>query len=214
MWQVTFRCGRDHHQAMIIIGLTGGMAMGKSTAARFYRRAGVPVFDADATVHQLQAPHGAATPALQREFPEVFSGDGLDRARLRQLVFSDRARLKQLEAIMHPLVRSAEAAFLARCRRHGEPICVLDIPLLFETGADARVDLIVTMSAPLPVQVARIRAQRHLPEEQIRAILARQAPDHLRIARSDIVVRTGLSRYHAVRILTRHLFQLRETLDQ
>lgn len=197
---------------MIIIGLTGGMAMGKSTAASFYRRARLPVFDADATVHQLQAPRGAATPALKRVFPEAYDGDRLDRARLRHLVFTDRGKLTRLEAIMHPLVHAAEAGFLARCRRHGTPICVLDIPLLFETGAERRVDLIVAVSAPRAVQIARIRAERHLPDHEIRAILARQLPDRMRVARADLVVRTGLSRHHALRTLERHLQQLRETL--
>jgi len=143
--------------------------MGKSTAANFYRRAHIPVFDADATVHQLQSPHGRAMPALRQAFPTAVTPQGLDRNTLRQLVFSDPAQLSRLEAIIHPLVRAAEHAFLARARRAGAPICVLDIPLLFETGADRRVDLIVTMSAPPSVQLHRIRTQRHLREDDIKA---------------------------------------------
>lgn len=194
---------------MRIIGLTGGIAMGKSTAAHFYRRAHIPVFDADATVRALQSRTGKAIPALQSAFPAAFSGQALDRAALRRLVLADPTQLTRLESIMHPLVRQAERAFLARARRGGASIAVLDIPLLFETGADRRVDLVVTMSAPRPVQIARIRAERHLPEEEILAILRRQAPDQLRRAGANLVVRTGLSRYEALRTLKRHLTTLR-----
>jgi dephospho-CoA kinase len=193
---------------MIIIGLTGGMAMGKSTAARLYRRTHIPVFDADATVHQLQSPQGRAMPALRAAFPGVIGPNGLDRAKLRHLVFSDPTQLARLEAIMHPLVRKAERAFVARARSTGARLCVLDIPLLFETHADRRVDVIVTVSAPRSVQIQRIRAQRHLPEADIQAILNRQASDRLRTRRADIVVHTGLSRYHALRTLKRHLATL------
>jgi dephospho-CoA kinase len=194
---------------MLIIGLTGGIAMGKSTAARFYRAAHIPVFDADATVHQLQSRNGRAMPALRGAFPTAVGPNGLDRAALRRLVMADRQQLARLEAIMHPLVTEARQQFLARARRAGTPIVVLDIPLLFETGGDRRVDLIVTASAPPSVQFHRIRHERHLSDGEIKAILARQAPDRLRIRRADLVVRTGLSRYHAWRILKRHLIRLR-----
>ena len=199
---------------MIVIGLTGGMAMGKSTAARFYRSAHVPVFDADATVRALQSPHGAAIPALRTAFPTAVGPNGLDRDALRHIVFSDPAQLSRLEAIMHPLVRAAERRFLSRARRSGAPICVLDIPLLFETGADTRVDKIVTVSAPPAVQLYRIRTYRKLPEADIKAILKRQFPDKFRQARSDQVVHTGLSRYHALKTLKRHLALLQTEVQQ
>ena len=194
---------------MIIIGLTGGIAMGKTTAARFYRSAHISVFDADATVRRLQSPNGRAIPALRAAFPSAVGPAGVDRGLLRRLVLSDPAKLSRLEAIIHPLVRAAERSFLARARRAGAAICVLDIPLLYETGADRRVDLVVTVSAPASVQRQRLRHQRKLNDEEIAAILKRQAPDRLRTRRADLVVRTGLSRYHALQSLKRHLARLR-----
>ncbi len=193
---------------MIVIGLTGGMAMGKSTAARFYRSHHVPVFDADAVVHQLQSPKGRAIPALRAAFPGAFTKVGLDRALLRQIVMADPVRLAQLESIMHPLVRAAQRKFRAQAQRARARLCVLDIPLLFETGGDRRVDLVVTASAPHSVQLHRIREQRHLPEDQIKSILAHQLPDKLRRKYADLVVPTGLSRYHSLKILKTHLLQL------
>ena len=193
---------------MRVIGLTGGMAMGKSTAAQFYRRHHVPVFDADAVVRQLQSPQGAAIPALRQAFPEVITPAGLDRVALREIVLADPKRLARLEAIMHPLVRAAERRFRAQAQRAHARLCVLDIPLLFETRAHHRVDLIVTVSAPLAVQLHRIRQQRRLPEHQIKSILHRQSPDALRRKHADLVVRTGLSRHHALKTLKIHLLQL------
>lgn len=195
---------------MVIIGLTGGIAMGKSTAADFYRRARIPVFDADAEIHRLQSPGGRAIPALKAAFPATVGPAGLDRAALRHLVLSDPAQLSRLEAIMHPMVRAAEKKFLARARRAGATLCVMDIPLLFETGADRRVDLIITMSAPPSVQLRRMREQRRLREDEARAILKRQVPDRWRTDHADLVVRTGLSRYHGLRTLKRHLALLQE----
>jgi len=195
---------------MLIIGLTGGIAMGKSTAARFYRAAHLPVFDADAVVHKLQRPGGAAIPALKAMFPAAFGQDRLDRGALRNLVLADPGKLTQLEAIMHPLVRMAQQSFLAHARRARAKVCVLDIPLLFETGADRSVDLIVAVSAPASVQIERMRELRKLPDHDIKAILARQVSDHFRTSRADVVVQTGLSRYHAWKTLNRHLIQIQE----
>ena len=209
MSPATFRSADGRLRSMIVIGLTGGIAMGKSTAAGFYRRARIPVFDADAVVRRLQSPHGRAIPALRSAFPTAVGPHGLDRNILRHLVFADRTQLRRLEAIMHPLVREAERAFLARARRVRARFCVLDIPLLFETGAEQRVDLIVAVSAPPRVQMYRIRTQRNLPEDEIGAILKRQYPDRMRRSRADVVVHTGLSRYHALKTLKRHLAFLR-----
>ncbi len=191
-----------------MIGLTGGIAMGKSTAAATFRRARIPVFDADATVRALQAPGGAALPRIGAAFPGTVRRDArgravLDRDALRRAVLQDGAALDRLEAILHPMVRAAERAFLAAARRRRARAVVLDIPLLFERRGRAGIDLVVTMSAPRAVQAARVRRRGTLSEAQFRAIAARQWPDAERRRRADIVVPTGLSRHHAHRLLTR-----------
>ncbi len=193
---------------MKVIGLTGGIAMGKSTAAAAFRRAGLPVFDADAVVHALQAPAGAALAPIAAAFAGTVSTDArgrrvLDRAALRRLVLADPAALDRLEAIMHPLVRAAERRFLAAARRRGARAAVLDIPLLFERRGRQGMDLVVAVSAPASVQAARVRRRGTLSLDQLRAILARQLPDRERRRRADLVVPTGLSRAHARRILRR-----------
>ncbi len=182
--------------------------MGKSTAAAAFRRARIPVFDADAAVHWLQAPGGPVLPALAAAFPGVVTEGRLDRAALRRAVVGDEAAMARLEAIMHPAVRRLERAFLARARSAGAPAVVLDIPLLFETGGQSRVDTVVVVSAPRAVQVARVR-RRGLSDAQIAAIIARQMPDSQKRRRADLVVRTGLSRFHALRPLRRLIRSLR-----
>ena len=188
---------------MRIIGLTGGIGMGKSTAAAVFRRAGIPVFDADATVHALQARGGRAVRAIERAFPGTVRGDAVDREALRRAVLGNPDALRRLEAIVHPLVRDAERAFVARARRRGARAVVLDIPLLFETGGEARVDRVVVVSAPRDVQAGRLRKRRRMTEQQIEAVIARQMPDREKRRRADVVVPTGLSRHHAQRILRR-----------
>ena len=186
---------------MRVIGLTGGIGMGKSTAAAAFRRAGIPVFDADQEVHRLQARGGAAVAPIAAAFPGVIRDGAVDRARLREVVTSDFAALKRLEAIVHPLVREGERRFLAQARRKGHKLAVLDIPLLFETGGDRRVDEVVVVSAPADVQRARVRLRRGVTDAQARALIARQMPDAEKRRHADIVVRTGLSRHHAQRRL-------------
>ena len=194
---------------MKVIGLTGGIGMGKSTAASVFRRARIPVFDADACVHRLQAPGGAALPAIGRAFPgTVAERDGrlvLDRAALRMAVLGDPTALARLEAILHPMVRRAERAFLARARRAGARAAVLDIPLLFESGGPGRVDQVVVVSAPPDIQRHRVRQRRRMSADQLAAVLARQMPDAQKRRRADLVVRTGLSRRHALRTLRRFI---------
>jgi dephospho-CoA kinase len=194
---------------MRIIGLTGGMGMGKSTAAGVFRRAHIPVFDADATVHNLQAPGGAALPAISAQFPGTVTNGVLDRAALRSAVLGKPEALRRLERILHPLVREAEQHFLARARAAGARVAVLDIPLLFETGGQARVDQTIVVSAPRAVQIARVQRRRKMDRAQIEAILARQMPDAEKRRRADIVIHTGLSRFHALRQLKRYLLELR-----
>ncbi len=193
---------------MKIIGLTGGIGMGKSTAAAVFRRARIPVFDADATVHALQAPGGAALGPIAAAFPATVQNGALDRAALRRAVLGRPEALTRLEAILHPLVRRAERGFLAKARRTRRRLAVLDIPLLFETGGAARVDVVVVVSAPRAVQAARLRRRRGMDEAQLAAVLARQTPDAEKRRRADVVIRTGLSRHHAQRALRRLILEL------
>lgn len=193
---------------MKVIGLTGGIGMGKSTAAAAFRRAGLPVFDADATVHRLQARGGRAVPAIAVAFPGTVRDGAVDRTLLRRAAVESPGAMTRLEAILHPLVRQEERAFLARARRAGRRAVVLDIPLLLETGVDRRVDLVVVVSAPPAVQMARVRARRQMTPAQIQAIIARQMPDRNKRRRADVVIRTGLSRHHALRRLRRLLLEL------
>ena len=200
---------------MQVIGLTGGIGMGKSTAARAFRRAHIPVFDADAAVHRLQAPGGRALAAIEAAFPGTVGRDArhrrvLDRATLRAAVLGAGDALKRLEAIMHPMVRHEERRFLARARRAGERIAVLDIPLLLETGGARRVDRVVVVSAPPSVQMARVRRRRGMDAEQIRVVIARQMPDAEKRRRADLVVHTGLARHQAWRAIRRLIRELRQ----
>lgn len=188
---------------MKVIGLTGGIGMGKSTAAAAFRRAHLPVFDADAAVHALQAPHGRALPAIGVAFPGTVAGGVLDRAALRTAVLGKPGALKQLERIMHPLVRKMERAFLARARRAGARAAVLDIPLLLETGGQKRVDLVMVVSAPRAIQIQRVGRRRKMDRAQIEAVIARQMPDAAKRRLADVVIQTGLSRHHALRHLRR-----------
>ena len=199
---------------MQVIGLTGGIGMGKSTAAAAFRRAHIPVFDADAAVHALQAPGGRALRAIAAAFPGTVGRDQdgrgvLDRAALRACVLGDQPALRRLEPILHPMVRREEDKFLARARRARARVAVLDIPLLLETGGDRRVDLVLVVSAPRSVQIARVRRRRHMDAGQIQAVLARQMPDAEKRRRADVVVRTGLSRHHALRAIRRLILDLR-----
>ena len=188
---------------MNVLGLTGGIGMGKSNAAAVLRRAGVPVFDADATVHRLQGRGGAAVPAIGAAFPGSVRDGAVDRAALRTAVLGDAAALTRLERIVHPLVRREERRFLARARRAGRRLAVLDVPLLLETGGERRVDHVVVVSAPVAVQRARVRRRGTMTAAQIEAVIGRQMPDRDKRRRADTVVRTGLSRHHTQRQLRR-----------
>jgi dephospho-CoA kinase len=171
---------------MLILGLTGSIGMGKTTTARLFAEAGVPVHDADAAVHRLYEKEAA--PLIEAEFPGTTEGGKVDRDRLAQRVLGDTPALHKLEAIVHPLVRAAEARFLAEARAGGTPVAVLDIPLLFETGADQRVDAVVVVSAPPDVQRQRAFERPGMTAEKLQQILARQMPDAEKRARADFVV--------------------------
>ena len=173
----------------VTIGLTGSIGMGKSTVATMFAAAGVPVFDADAAVHRLQAKGGRLVTAIEAAFPGATGADGVDGALLGPMVLGDSAALKRLEAIVHPAVGEERALFLAA---HADaPLVVFDVPLLFETGGESRVDSVVVVSAPPDVQRARVLARRGMTPEKLDAILARQLPDQEKVARADFVVPTG-----------------------
>jgi dephospho-CoA kinase len=188
---------------MIIFGLTGGIGMGKSTAAAAFRRARIPVFDADAVVHRLQARGGRAVREIAAAFPGAVHDGAVDRTALRQAVLGNPDALARLEGILHPMVREEERAFVARARRRGSRAVVLDIPLLLETGGDERVDRIVVVSAPRNVQMHRIRTRRRMSDSDIQAIIERQMPDAEKRRHADVVIRTGLSRHLSLRSLIR-----------
>ena len=183
---------------MKIWGLTGSIGMGKSTAARAFRRQGVPIFDADAAVHALQAKGGRAVRPIALAFPGTERHGATDREALRRAVLGQPAALRILERILHPLVRAEQARFLRRWHGRGASLVVLDIPLLFETRPNLReFDRILVVSAPAGVQRARVLARGGMSEARLAAIRARQIPDAEKRRRADVVIRTGLSRYHA-----------------
>ena len=193
---------------MKIIGLTGGIGMGKSTIAAAFRRAGIPVFDADAAVHALQGRGGRAVRAIGEAFPGTVRDGAVDRAALRAAAVPNPSAMRTLERILHPMVRAAERAFLLRARRAGRRVAVLDIPLLLETGGERRVDLVLVVSAPRAVQRARVRARRRMTNAQIDAIMARQMPDAEKRRHAHVIISTGLSRHHALRQLKRLIQEL------
>ncbi|MCQ0987016.1 dephospho-CoA kinase [Jiella marina] len=174
---------------MIIVGLTGSIGMGKSTTAELFSEAGLPVHSADAAVHRLYA--GAAAPQIEAAFPGTVIDGVVDRDRLGRQVLVDREALKRLEAIVHPLVGEVELAFVEEARAAGAPAAILDIPLLFETGADRRCDRIVVVSAPEDVQRRRVLARPGMSEEKFRQILEKQVPDAEKRARADYLIDTG-----------------------
>jgi dephospho-CoA kinase len=172
-----------------IIGLTGSIGMGKSTVAAMFAEAGIPVFDADAEVRAMQGPGGALIPAIEAAFPGSTGPGGVDRDRLGQIVFADKAALARLEAIVHPSVGAKRAAFLAA--HADKPAVVFDIPLLFERGGHEGVDLIVVVSAPAEVQRARVLARPGMTPEKFEHILGLQLPDAEKRARATHVIDTG-----------------------
>jgi dephospho-CoA kinase len=174
-----------------VVGLTGSIGMGKSTTAQLFADEGVPVYDADAEVHRLYAPGGAAVSLVEAAFPGVVRDGAVDRAALSARVVGDPAALKQLEEIVHPLVGQSRAAFFEKARQAGADLVVLDIPLLFETGGQNRVDAVVVVSAPADVQRARVMERPGMTAEKLDAILARQIPDAEKRARADYVIDTG-----------------------
>lgn len=195
---------------MIVLGLTGSIGMGKSTAARMLQAMGAPVCDSDAVVHGLLGRGGRAVPAIDAAFPGVVVDGAVSRPALGAAVFRDPDALKRLEAILHPMVQAAQREFLARAARRGAKIAVLDIPLLFETHGERRVDATIVVSAPFPVQRARVLARPGMTAEKFAGILARQMPDVEKRRRADYIVPTGAGRLVTRRALRGIVRQVRQ----
>lgn len=174
---------------MLVIGLTGSIGMGKSTVAGWFRDRGFPVADSDKIVHDLYS--GAAVAPIEASFPGTTSGQTVDRAKLSAALVDNPAGFERLEAIVHPLVRQAQSRFLDSCFDSGEQAAVLEIPLLFETRADARVDVVVVANATAEVQRARVLARPGMTQDKLAAIVARQTPAEEKVRRADFVVDTG-----------------------
>ena len=175
---------------MIVVGLTGSIGMGKSTTSAFFREAGVPVHDADATVHRLYA--GKAAPLIEEAFPGTTANGVVDRVKLGAKVLNDPAAMTRLEAIVHPLVGEAERDFRDKARAAGHAMAVLDIPLLLENGGERRVDVVLVVSSPPDVQRERVLARPGMDAQKLEAILARQVPDAEKRRRAHAVIDTGL----------------------
>jgi dephospho-CoA kinase len=174
---------------MRVLGLTGSMGMGKSTTAKLFAEAGVPVYDADATVHKVY--EGEAAPAIEAAFPGTTADGKVDRAKLSAKVVGDPQAIRRLESIVHPMLRSYHQKFLDEAEQKGVPVAVVDVPLLFETGGDKRVDAVVVVSTSPAIQRQRILARGTMTEEALDALLARQMPDAEKRKRADFVVDTS-----------------------
>jgi dephospho-CoA kinase len=174
---------------MLILGLTGSIGMGKSTTAKLFAEAGVPVYDADAAVHKIY--EGEAAPAVEAAFPGTTVDGKVDRVRLSQRVLNDPAAIRQLEQIVHPMLGASRKKFLDDAERSGAPVALVDVPLLFETGGEKRVDAVVVVTTTPEAQRERILARDNMTSEKLDAILARQLPDAEKRKRADFVVDTS-----------------------
>lgn len=195
---------------MIVIGLTGSIGMGKTTAARTLVRMGLPLHDSDATVHKLFARGGAAVGSVGDAFPSAIRDGAVDRAELGNLVFHDPRALARLEAAVHPLVRQESRKFLKRCALRRDPIAVLDVPLLFEVGRECDCDLIVLVTAPAFIQAQRVMRRHGMTEQRLADIRSRQMPDVEKRRRADFIVHTGLGRRESLRRLAHFVKLVRD----
>lgn len=177
-----------------IIGLTGSIGMGKTTVARMFMRHGVVACDSDAIVHALLGAGGKAVAAIAKLFPATLKDGAIDRQALGKEVFGNKVKLAKLEAIVHPLVVEGQRAFIRRAKLQGKKIVLLDIPLLFETGAEKRCHSVVVVSAPAFIQRQRVLARPRMTEEKFKNILARQMPDTQKRRLGDVVIDTGLGK--------------------
>ena len=177
-----------------VIGLTGSIGMGKTTAAAMLREAGLPVFDADAEVHRMMAAGGAAVDPIDAAFPGTVCAGAVNRRALGDRVFADTEKLRRLERIVHPLVGQAERAFLRRAARERKRAVVRDVPLLFETGGEKRCEWTVVVSAPAHIQAARVLSRPGVTRELLESVRAKQTPDAVKRKRADVVIPTGAGR--------------------
>ncbi len=187
--------GARNEKRPFVLCLTGSLGMGKSTAAKFFAEAGVPVHDADAVVHALY--DGEAAPLIEQAFPGATANGKVDRTKLAALVLNDKAALARLEGIVHPLVFASRERFLADAQARGASVVVLDVPLLFETGAERRCDAVVVVSAPSEVQRRRAFERPGMTEEKFAAFLAKQISDAEKRRRADFIVDSSQSFDHA-----------------
>jgi dephospho-CoA kinase len=190
---------------MIVIGLTGSISMGKSVAARQFTLCGADVCDSDRLVHRLLGKGGAAVEKVGALFPGALAGEAINRAALGREVFGDPGRLKQLEAILHPMVRRLQEQFLTKARIHRRRVVVLDIPLLFETRAEKRCDCTVVATAPAFLQRQRALRRPGMTREKLARILAQQMPDAQKRKRADFIIFTGIGKYNSLRMVKRIL---------
>ena len=195
---------------MKVIGLTGSIGMGKTTAANLFRLRRIPVYDADRAVHRLSEKGGRAVPAIAKAFPDAVRHGAVDRKALGALVFKNPKALKKLESILHPLVAEERSAFLRRQRSRRRPVVVLDIPLLFETGGEALADHILVVSAPAFLQTARVMARPGMSADKLTGILSHQMADRDKRRRADLVIPTGTGKRAALRLIDRLLAELRK----
>jgi dephospho-CoA kinase len=185
---------------MIVLGLTGSIGMGKSTASAMFQSLGVPVFDSDAAVHRVLAAGGAAVSLIEEAFPGTTGADGgVDRQKLGAAVFGDAVKLRKLEGIVHPLVRQQQVRFRQRARAARTPLVVIDVPLLFETGGERNCDATCVVSAPGFVQAQRVLARPGMTADKFRDILKQQVPDAEKRRRADFVVPMGAGKNLALR---------------
>lgn len=195
---------------MIVIGLTGSIGMGKTTVAGQFAHVGVPVSSADAIVHQLMRRGGAAVLPIKRLFPSVIENGAVNRKRLGDIVFADRTKLRRLERLLHPLVVAEERRFTTRARRMGVRMVLMEIPLLYETRAERRCDVVVVATAPHALQRRRVLARANMTDEKFAAILRLQMSDAQKRRRADKIVFTGLGKGTSFRQVLEWVRQLRE----
>jgi len=201
---------------MIVIGLTGSIGMGKTTAATMLQQLGVPVHESDEAVHELLGAEGKGRMAVAAafpyyEYPQIYDKKTklIKRSELGKIVFSDDEKREALENILHPLVREAQNKFILKSKKMGQEIVALDIPLLFETGGDELVDVTINVSAPFHIQEKRVLERPDMTEEKFHAILKRQMPDEEKCARADYVLQTGLGRAETMKALKKILKEIK-----
>ena len=197
---------------MIVIGLTGSIGMGKSTVAAEFLALGVPVCNADAIVHGLMGKGGAAVEEIEALFPSVVKDGAVDRAALGDIVFNHKGKLAALEKLLHPLVVAAENEFIQREKNKGESIVVLEIPLLFETGAEERCDMTVVVTAPTFIQKWRVMKRSGMTAEKLARIRSLQMPDREKRHRADVIIQTGLGKSYSFRQVAKLVEKIRKTI--